>query len=340
VLEGESGANDPVGIALMVGLIELATHADETFWVVVRVFCVQMAVGLVVGIAGGLLEARLVPRTGRYAFVPALAIAPLVFAGAYLADGSGFLAVFVAGLIRGDVELPQQRSLVLVRERMATVAEIVVFVALGLTVELRVIDGTRWAEGLLVAAFLALIARPVVVAALLARVHLEVGEKVFVAWAGLKGAVPILLATFVLQDQLARGDSARATRLYDIVVVVVAFSVLVQGGLVPSVARWVGLPMRVVEPQPWAAGVRLTVEPADLRHYVVAPASTADGRTVRDLPVGEEVWVSLVVRDGGLLQVRGDTVLRAGDDVAVIAESDQLPLLGELFGARPSDGVH
>jgi cell volume regulation protein A len=171
-------------------------------------------------------------------------------------------------------------------------------------------------------------------------VRLERPARVFVLWAGLKGAVPILLATFVLQDQLARGNAADATRLYDIVIVVVTFSVLVQGGLVPLVARWVGLPMRTVEPQPWAAGVRLTKEPADLRHYVVAETSSADGTTVRDLPFGEEVWVSLVVRDGGLLQVRGDTVLRAGDDVAVIAEEDQVPLLGSIFGRPPTTEHH
>ena len=123
-------------------------------------------------------------------------------------------------------------------------------------------------------------------------------------------------------------------------VVVVAFSVLVQGGLVPAVARWVGLPMRDVEPQPWAAGVRLTVEPADLRHYLVAPSSPADGLSIRDLPVGEDVWVSLVVRAGGLLQVRADTVLNAGDDVAVIAGPDQVDALDAVFGKRPGGAVH
>ena len=101
ILEGESGANDPVGIALMLGLIELATHADETFWVVVRVFAEQMAIGLLVGIAGGFAEARLLPRArplGRLDL--ARASRPLVFGVAAVAHGSGFLAVFVAGLIR------------------------------------------------------------------------------------------------------------------------------------------------------------------------------------------------------------------------------------------------
>ena len=164
VLEGESGANDPVGIALMLGLIELATHSDASFWVVVRVFSEQMAVGLVVGVAGGLLEARLLPRVARFSFLMTLGLAAIVFAAADVAHGSGFLAVFVAGLIRGDVEAPRHEELERLRERLASVAEVVVFVALGLTVDLSGIGLGRWGEGLLVAAFLAIVARPLVCA--------------------------------------------------------------------------------------------------------------------------------------------------------------------------------
>ena len=236
VLEGESGANDPVGIALMLGLIELATHADETFWVVVRVFALQMAVGLLVGVAGGVLEARLLPRTGRFSFAAALAVAPVVFAAAYAAHGSGFLAVFVAGLIRGDVEAPHRHRLEHMREQLARVAEIVVFVALGLTVNLSGIGPGRWAEGLVTAAFLALVARPVVCAALLARVRLGVAEKLFVAWAGLKGAVPILLAALAVAHHVEH-----ARRIYETVFVVVLASVVVQGTSIPFVARALGV---------------------------------------------------------------------------------------------------
>jgi cell volume regulation protein A len=236
ILEGESGANDPVGIALMLGLIELATHADETFWVVVRVFALQMGIGLLVGIAGGFAEARLLPRLGRSAPWISLAFAAAVFGVAALAHGSGFLAVFVAGLIRGDVETPQQADVLRLRKRLATVAEIVVFVALGLTIEISGIEAGRWAEGLLIAAFAALLARPAVCAAFLARVRLELGERVFVAWAGLKGAVPILLAAFALQHHV---DEAQ--RIYETVFVVVLASVVTQGSSIPFAARRLGV---------------------------------------------------------------------------------------------------
>ena len=236
ILEGESGANDPVGIALMLGLIELATHADETFWVVVRVFAMQMGIGLLVGIAGGFAEARLLPRLGRSAAWISLAFAAAVFGIAAVAHGSGFLAVFVAGLIRGDVEAPRQAELLRLRKRLATVAEVVVFVALGLTIEISGIGAGRWAEGLLIAAFAALLARPAVCAAVLARVHLDLGERAFLAWAGLKGAVPILLAAFTLLHHV---DEAQ--RIYETVFVVVLASVVIQGSSIPFAARRLGV---------------------------------------------------------------------------------------------------
>jgi cell volume regulation protein A len=236
ILEGESGANDPVGIALMLGLIELATHADETFWVVVRVFLLQMGIGLLVGVVGGLAEARLLPRLGRSASWISLAFAACVFGVAALGHGSGFLAVFVAGLIRGDVEVARQAELLRLRKRLATAAEIVVFVALGLTVGITSITAGRWAEGLLIAAFAAVLARPAVCSVVLSRVRLDLGERAFVAWAGLKGAVPILLAAFTLLHHVEEAD-----RIYETVFVVVLASVVIQGSSIPFAARRLGV---------------------------------------------------------------------------------------------------
>jgi len=215
IIEGESGANDPVGIALMLGLIELATHADASFWIVVRVFAEQMAIGLAVGTAAG-LAARRLPRAG-------LVFAACAFALAYVLDGSGFLAAFVAGLISGAT---------IETTKLPKLAEIVVFVALGLTIDLTGISGDRWAQGLAVAAFLALVARPLIVGALLLPVRLRAGERVFVIWAGLKGAVPILLAAFAVTH-----DVHLAARIYETVFVVVLASVVVQGGTIPYATR-------------------------------------------------------------------------------------------------------
>ena len=243
ILEGESGANDPVGIALMIGIIELATHADASFWIVVRVFAEQMSIGLAIGIVGGLLERVLMqrvalPSAGLYT-LRTLALAGLVYGVAAVAHGSGFLAVFVAGLIVGDVRAPFSTEIRVFQDGLAALAEIVVFVALGLTINLSGLTSGRWIDGLLIAAFVALVARPLALGALLAPARLRRGERLFVMWGGLKGAVPILLAAFALTSHV---DDAQ--RIYETVFVVVLASVVVQGGTIGIAARWLGVEMR------------------------------------------------------------------------------------------------
>ncbi len=242
ILEGESGANDPVGIALMLGMIELATHADATFWVVVRVFAEQMAIGLAIGVTGGLLERFVMqrvtlPSAGLYT-LRTLALAGLVYGVATVAHGSGFLAVFVAGLIVGDLRAPFISEIRVFQDGLASLAEIVVFVALGLTIDISGLTSGRWKDGLLLAAFAALVARPLALGPLLAPARLRTGERMFVIWGGLKGAVPILLAAFTLGRHV---DGAQ--RIYETVFVVVMASVVVQGGTIGTAARLLGVEM-------------------------------------------------------------------------------------------------
>ena len=243
ILKGESGANDPVGIALMIGMIELATSDDGSFWTVVEEFAIEMVAGAAVGIAGA---AALVPVLRRLplpspALYPLrmLAAAGVVYGAATLVHGSGFLAVFVAGILLGDRALPHREEVDGVLSSLGSLAEIVMFVALGLTVDLtEVLDSDSWWHGLVLAALLGFLIRPLVVVPLLLPVRLDRGERLFVAWSGLKGAVPILLAALAVIGGV--DDSAE---IYDVVFVVVLFSVLVQGTLLPVVARRLGVPL-------------------------------------------------------------------------------------------------
>jgi cell volume regulation protein A len=247
ILQGESGANDPVGIALMIGMIELAEHPGGSAWIVVREFSVEMAIGLAVGVAGGLLlgvwlKRFSLPSAGLYT-LRTLAGAGVVYGIATVAGGSGFLAVFVAGLLVGDVRAPFKAESEVFHEALSSLAEIVVFVALGITITLSDLGGAVWVDGLVLAAVLAVVIRPVVVWPLLLPARLRHGERAFVAWGGLKGAVPILLAAFALGH-----DIEDAGRIYDLVFVVVLASVVVQGTTVPFVAERLGIEMRRVEP--------------------------------------------------------------------------------------------
>jgi cell volume regulation protein A len=334
ILEGESGANDPVGIALMIGMLELATRDDASFWVVVEEFTIEMAVGLVVGVAaaGGLLwlmRRVSLPNEGLYP-LRTLAAAGVIYGVAAIAHGSGFLAVFVAGLLVSDARAPYKAEIERFHASLASLAEVVVFVALGLTISITSLgENDIWFDGLALAVLLALVARPIVVAPLLLGARLRWGERLFVMWSGLKGAVPILLGTLALLQGIDEAD-----RIYAIVFVVVAFSVIVQGTSVPWAAARLGIPMHVVEPEPWDVSVRLRSEPRGVRRYVVAPGSRADGAAIRDLPLGEHTWVSLIVRDGEARQARGAHVFAPGDEVLLLSETHDVAALRRLFEGR------
>jgi cell volume regulation protein A len=147
-----------------------------------------------------------------------------------------------------------------------------------------------------------------------------------VVFAGLKGAVPILLGSYLLSAHVPHVE-----RLYGIVVVVVVFSVVVQGSLVPSVARLLRVPMRTVELEPWSLGVRLQDEPNGVFRLRVAEGSAAEGCTIEGVGLPGDAWISLLVRRGELVPVRADTVLAAEDDVLVQAGPDDWDVLSSLF---------
>jgi cell volume regulation protein A len=241
ILEGEAGVNDPAGIALMLGMIELATHGDASLLVVLRELAVEMSIGTLAGVVGAVILVPLLrnlrlPSESLYP-VLALALAGTLYAVTALAHGSGFLAVFIAGLIVGDAQTPFKIEIERFHGSLAALAELVVFVGLGLTVSIGSLSGRVWLEGTVIALVLGLIVRPMVVATLLAPTRLRWAERAFVAWSGLKGAVPILLAAFAVI-----GGVAEADRVYGIVFVVVLISVVGQGTLVPFVAKTLGIP--------------------------------------------------------------------------------------------------
>jgi cell volume regulation protein A len=338
ILEGEAGANDPVGIALMIGMLEFATQDDATFWLVLEEFSVEMAVGLAVGVAGAavllpLMRRVSLPSEGLYP-LRTLLMAGVIYGAASILHGSGFLAVFVAGLLLGDARAPFKGEIERFSSALASLAEIIVFIALGLTIDVSGLDDQDiWSDGLLFALVLAFAVRPLVVAVLLAPARLTLGERAFIAWSGLKGAVPILLGTLVVL-----GGIEEDRRIYGIVFVVVAFSVLVQGSLVPFVARLCAVPMHERRLTPWDVSVRLEQEPSGLEHFVVAEGSRADGLAVRDLPIGESTWLTLVVHDGEAVQPRGSYVLRPSDEVLVLSEAEDEEALRRLFEGREEPG--
>ncbi len=236
VLEGESGTNDPVGISLMTALLGAGSitlsglaHAGSTF-------ALQICVGTVVGVTGGQALLWLVRRPSLAGQRPiaSAAAAVAIYGLAAAVGGSGFLAVFVAGISLGDEAFPHKIQVERFHSSLASLGEIAAFISLGLTLDLHVLaQVSTWAPGLALGAVVAFVARPLSVLGCLARSGMSNPEKAFVAFAGLKGAVPILLGTYLLGL-----GSGQGPRLYGIVVVVAVTSVAVQGSLLkPASAR-------------------------------------------------------------------------------------------------------
>ena len=248
ILEGESGFNDPVGIALMIGMIELATHDDASGWSVLWEFLREMGIGLAVGVAGAAAIAAVIrwaPFPNRTLYpVAVILMVGAVYGAATVARGSGFLAVFVSGILIGDLRFEARRAVRAFNAALGELGELAAFVALGLTVDLAFIgDEGLWWRGLLIAVLLGFVVRPLATGPLIAAIDLSWGERGFIVWSGLKGAVPILLASLAVVAETEYAD-----KIYGIVFVVVLFSVVVQGSLVPTVAQRLRVPLEDAQP--------------------------------------------------------------------------------------------
>jgi potassium/hydrogen antiporter len=244
VLEGESGFNDPAGIALLLGFVQLATHKHASIAALFGTFALEMGVGCALGLLGGRALQWLVTRTtsedrqpGPQQPLRALAGILALYGLTTFAHGSGFLAVLIAGIVMGDSISAEGKQVERFHATLASLGEVVAFVMLGITVQLHtIIADHAWLIGLGVFAILTTAIRPLVCIPLLTALRLDKREATFIAWTGLKGAVPILLGALAVS-----GRVPDAARLYAIVFVVVALSVVVQGGSLPWVARKLGI---------------------------------------------------------------------------------------------------
>lgn len=243
ILKGESGANDPVGIALMVSLVAAKHLSGSAVGPIVGRFALQLVVGAGVGAAAGELLRwwhRQSPARRAVELIRTTGVIAAAFAIAYVGYGSGFLAVFIAGVLLSDDNSP---AITFVRhgyDWLSSAGEIVAFITLGMTVDLHEITHRNvWGPGLIIVAGLVLIVRPIVTELCLVRSGLRVGERVFIGFAGLKGAVPILLGSLLLGAPISDG-----ARYYSVIVIVVMVSVVVPGTLVPKAAAVLRVPMR------------------------------------------------------------------------------------------------
>ena len=335
-LEVESGINDPVAVILTTVLTQnLLTPGALEGWRIPVEIVVQMAVGgavgALVGYGGRYLLSRLALSAGGLYPVMTLALGLVAFGLATLIHGSGFLAVYLAGLLLGNGPLPYRTGLLRVHDALAWLSQVGMFLILGLLVfPSRLLDVA--AVGLAIALLLGFVVRPVVVWLCLLPFRYPRREVFYIGWVGLRGAVPIVLATFPV---LAGAPGAE--RLFDLVFFIVVVNALVQGGSVAWLTQQLGLQSKE-PPAPQAVLAIESRQPlqGELMSFYIDEALVVVGVPLEELPLPERSAVALIIRGSTLVPPKPGTVLLAGDHVHVIAPPEERAFIQLMFG-RPEE---
>ena len=323
LLELESGSNDPMAVFLTVGILHLMTHGNVAPAALVPAFFQQMTVGAAMGLVGGKGIAWLLNRVrlefeGLYS-VLTIGLVLLVYAGSQELGGNGFLAVYLAGLLLGRERFIEKKSLTLFHDGLAWLMQIAMFLTLGLLVfpsKLVPVAGT----GLLLSGILILVARPVGVFVSLVGSGFTARDKLMISWVGLRGALPIILATFPLIAGVAKADV-----IFNLVFFIVLTSVLIQGTSIPLVSGWLGL-RAAAKPR-----FRYPLEfvptgdvKNDLVEIEVPSGSATVGKSVIELPLPKDSLIVLLQRAGQVTVPRGGTRIEADDRLLVFANRENL----------------
>jgi cell volume regulation protein A len=325
LLEFESASNDPMAVFLTIGLTTLVTQPESSVPDLIWLFVTQMTLGALIGVvlaagAAWVINHIRLEYEGLY---PVLTVALVIFIYSLTAwvGGSGFLAVYLAGLTMGRRRLVHKRSLMRFHDGIGWLMQIVMFLILGLLVFPSELPAVIL-PGLGLTAVLMLVARPVAVFSTLRPSRWSRSERTFVSWVGLRGAVPIVLATFPLAEGVERADL-----IFDAVFFVVLVSVLLQGTTIPIAARRLG----VESEEPPAPDREVIVgggaTERGLSEISVEPGSWVVGRQVVEIDLPGGAWLTLLTRNDEVIVPQGPTVLAEGDVLTVLAsrsEADEI----------------
>lgn len=334
-LELESGLNDPMAVILTIGLTRALVEGEPPSWLLLRDIALQLVVGACLGVAIGYAGRWILRRpplsSGLYP-VLTLAISCLAFGVPTLLNGSGFLSVYVAGLVLGNGALPNRTGIVRAHDFIAWFSQVVMFLALGLLAFPSQLLGALL-PGLVIAGALALVARPLGTLFCLVPFRYPPREFVLIGWIGLRGAVPIILATFPMMTGLPR-----SSQIFNIVFFVVVVSALVQGSSVRWVTRWLGLETDAPPPPPASVEIS-SVLPLreEILTFFIQDGSPARGKNLAALDFPPGAAAMLVVRGAELIAPKGGTELRPGDYLSVFCRPEDGARMRRLFEPGPSE---
>ncbi|KAA0231445.1 potassium/proton antiporter [candidate division KSB1 bacterium] len=330
LLELESGSNDPMAVFLTIGLIHLLTSAEATFWGIANLFALQMGLGALCGLGLGKLLATLLNRLNfaYEGFYPVFAIAfiALVYSATALLGGSGFLAVYLAGLVAGNSDFVHKKSLLRFFDGFAWLSQIGMFLTLGLLVYPSHIFSVIGA-GLLLSAFLMFVARPLSVFVSLVFARLSWREKTFVSWVGLRGAVPIILATFPLLAKLPNAEL-----LFNLVFFIVLTSALLQGWSIPAVARLLNVDAPLTRKRQYPIEFEPTAGmDTELMEFIVPSYAAVAGKSLVELGLPRDSLVVLISQNEEFIVPSGGTIVHEGDVILALVNKRNLPELRAIF---------
>lgn len=332
-LEVESASNDPMAIFLTVGLLEVLVNDLPLGFGLLQMFGMQMGIGAAVGIGIGYATVGIINRahlqaTGMYPVLVA-ACGLLAFGLAANLGGSGFLAVFIAGVIVGNSRFAFQRSTLFFHDGLAWLSQITMFVVLGLLVDPKALLEV-WSEGLVIATVLVLLARPLAVIPIMLPFGFSRRETALVSWVGLRGSVPIVLAIFPLMFGLPG-----APLIFNVVFFVVLMSAIVQGSTLAWLARRLGL----AEDPPATAAATLEITSisninTDIVEYTLAADSRAVGMRLSQMALPVGVVIAMITRGKDVIPPRGSTSLAAGDHLFVVLRPDTRAFVDRAFSQK------
>lgn len=330
LLELESGSNDPMAVFLTIGTIELLLSHDKSFSNLILIFVFQIGLGILLGFGGGKIMAYFVNRLkffyeGIYP-VFALSLAMLIYSLTAVIGGSGFLAIYIAGIILGNVQFVHKKALIRFFDGLAVLSQITMFLALGLLVyPSRLIEVIGL--GLLLSGILIFIARPLSVFITLIPFKFSFKEKLFTSWVGLRGAVPIILATFPLLMGIEN-----SLLIFDLVFFIVLTSSLLQGWTINSAAKLLKLsaPLAKKTQAPIEFSSRAN-DDTDLIEFIVPFGSGMAGKQIVDLNFPEDSRIILVVRDEKNIVPSGGTVIEEGDILSILVSKSNIDAVQKVF---------
>jgi len=320
-LEGEAGFNDPVAVLLVIGFIDWIQKPDYGLADMALLFAGEVAIGAAIGNAVGWLAVQGLQRTrldstGLYP-VASLATAAIAFGAADATHGSGFLAVYVAGLALGSSRIPAKRTVAVFHQGLAWVAQITMFLALGLLVFPSDL-GDVAIRGTALALVLVFVARPVATFASTAFDRFTTAERVVLGWAGLRGAVPVVLATFPVIEGV---DGSRT--FFNVVFFAVVLSTVLQGTTFEPLAKRLGVTTsEPALPRPLAETGTIRRLGAEVVEFPVGPEYALVGQRVRDLGLPRDALLSVIVRGEEAVLPRGSTRIESGDRLHVVVRTE------------------